>query len=128
MSRPRSIHRCLTALFVVMSLLLSQLALASYVCPGESNLAAMAEMAAAGEPCEGMDPAQPLLCYQYATDMSLSVEPMKAGTLLPPAVVQTVILSLLLPVQAREVPVQAVPERQHYPPERVFLATRRLRI
>lgn len=127
MSRPRSIHRCLTALFVVMSLLLSQLALASYVCPGESNSAAMAEMAA-GVPCEGMDPAQPLLCYQYATDMSLSVEPMKAGTLLPPAVVQTVILSLLLPVQAREVLVRAVPERQHYPPERVFLATRRLRI
>ncbi len=128
MFRPRSIHRCLTALFVVMSLLLSQLALASYVCPGESNPAAMAEMVGAGEPCEGMDPVQPLLCYQHTADMSLSIEPMKVSTLLPPAVVQTVIFSLLLPVEAREVPVQAVPERQHYPPERVFLATRRLRI
>lgn len=64
----------MTAFFVVVSLLFSQLALAGYVCPGTPDTEAMAEMMASGAPCEGMDLAQPLLCFQHAADLSLSFE------------------------------------------------------
>ena len=40
-------HRLTTTFFVVLSLLFSQLALANYVCPGQADAAAMAEMMAA---------------------------------------------------------------------------------
>jgi hypothetical protein len=80
----------MTAFLVVLSLLFSQLALASYVCPGASDTGSMAEMMATGEPCEGMDVAQPVLCYQHAADMSLSFEPVKVATPSLPAIVQVV--------------------------------------
>lgn len=42
--RRRSIHRCLTSAFVVVSLLFSQVASARDLCPGAMAVAAMAEM------------------------------------------------------------------------------------
>ncbi|RQO39671.1 hypothetical protein DBV14_30740 [Variovorax sp. KBW07] len=123
-----SLHRCMTTFLVVLSLLFSQLALAGYVCPGVPVAPAMAEMMAAGEPCEGMDTAQPVLCYQHAADMSLSFEPVKLATPSLPAIVQMLVVPLVLVSQGHALPVQAVPERQHPPPDPVFLATRRLRV
>jgi hypothetical protein len=127
MFRPRSIHRRVAAFFVVLSLLFSQLALASYVCPGAAELDAMAEMMAAGEPCEGMDSAQPVLCHQHAADMSLSFEPVKVATPSLPAVVQMLVLPLVPLSEVRDLPLQFEPE-QRPPPDPVFLATRRLRV
>lgn len=124
----RSYHRCMTAFFVVLSLLFSQLALASYVCPGVPDTDAMAEMTATGSPCEGMDMAQPVLCFQHAADLSLSFEPVKLTTPSLPAIVQVVIMPLVLATQGDALPRQAVPERQHPPPDPVFLATLRLRV
>jgi hypothetical protein len=118
----------MTAFLVVLSLLFSQLALASYVCPGASDTGSMAEMMATGEPCEGMDTAQPVLCYQHAADMSLSFEPVKVATPSLPAIVQLVVMPLVLVSEGHALPVQAEPERQHPPPEPVFLATLRLRV
>ena len=40
----RRIHRLTTAFCVVLSLLFSQLALASYVCPEQTEVAAMSEV------------------------------------------------------------------------------------
>ncbi|MCY1218489.1 hypothetical protein D9M72_304380 [compost metagenome] len=125
----RSLHRCTTAIFVVLSLLFSQLALAGYVCPGASdNPGSMADMMASGEPCEGMDMAQPVLCFQHAADLSLSFEPVKLTTPSLPAIVQLVVMPLVLASEGHVLPPQAVPERQHPPPDPVFLATRRLRV
>ena len=51
MSGYRLPRRCMTAFLVVLSLLFSQLALASYVCPGAADAASTAGMAMApGEP------------------------------------------------------------------------------
>jgi len=128
MAHRRTLHGCLTTFFVVLSLLFSQLALASYVCPGVQDADSMAEMMAAGAPCEGMDMAQPVLCFQHAADMSLSFEPVKLATPSLPATVQIVVMPLVLVSEGHALPRQAVPERQHPPPDPVFLATRRLRV
>lgn len=128
MARRRSLHRCLTAFAVVLSLLFSQLALAAYVCPGVPDTQAMAEIVASAAPCEGMDMAQPVLCFQHAADLSLSFEPVKLATPSLPAIVQIVVMPLVLVSEGHALPRQAEPERQHPPPEPVFLSTRRLRV
>ncbi|MGJ7491386.1 hypothetical protein [Variovorax sp. ZT4R33] len=124
----RHLHCCLTSIFVVVSLLFSQLALAGYVCPGVPDTDAMAEMMATGAPCEGMDTAQPVLCFQHAADMSLSFEPVKLTTPSLPAIVQLVVMPVALVSESHALPQQAVPEWQHPPPDPVFFATRRLRV
>ena len=124
----RHVHRCMTAFTVVISLLFSQLALASYVCPGADDTAAMAEMMATGAPCEGMDAVQPVLCHQYAADMSLSFEPVKLATPSLPAIVQVLVVPLLLEAQlSAAFPVAATPELRP-PPDPLFLSTLRLRV
>jgi hypothetical protein len=128
MARRLSFHRCMTTFSVVLALLFSQLALASYVCPAVPDTDSMAEMMATGAPCEGMDMAQPVLCFQHAADMSLSFEPVKLATPSLPAIVQLVVMPLVLVSEGHALPQQAVPERQHPPPDPVFLATRRLRV
>ena len=118
----------MTMFFLVLSLLFSQLALASYVCPAEADVASMSEMMAMGEPCSGMDQAQPVLCHQHAADMSQSFEPVKMVTPSLPAIVQVVVVPVVLVAQGCNLPLHAAPERQHPPPNPVFLATRRLRV
>ncbi len=118
----------MTSLFVVVSLLFSQLVLASYVCPGVPDTDAMAEMMATGAPCEGMDTMQPVLCFQHAADMSLSFESVKLTTPSLPAIVQLVVMPVVLASEGYSVPRQAMLEWQHPPPDPVFLATRRLRV
>jgi hypothetical protein len=124
----RHLHRCMTAFAVVLALLFSQLALAGYVCPGTPDAESMTQMMAAGTPCEGMDTVQPVLCFQHAADLSLSFEHLKLTTPSLPAIVQVVVMPLVLAAQGEAFPPQAVPERQHPPPDPVFLATRRLRV
>ena len=121
-------HRCMTAFAVVLALLFSQLALASYVCPGAADATAMAEMMAAGEPCDGMDSAQPVLCHQHAADMSLSFEPVKVATPSLPAIVQVLVVPLLMEAQlAAATPIAVAPELRP-PPDPLFLSTLRLRV
>lgn len=118
----------MTAFAVVLSLLFSQLALASYVCPGASDAAAVAEMMASGEPCEGMDSAQPVLCHQYSAAMSLSYEPVKVASPSLPAVIQVLVVPLVQEAQrAAACPVACPPELRP-PPDPVFLSTGRLRV
>ena len=118
----------MTALFVVMSLLFSQLALAAYVCPEETDLAAMAETMASGEPCEGMDPVQPALCAEHSAGTAQSFEPIKLPTPSLPVVVQVLELPLVLDaVAASTIPKVARPEARP-PPDPLFLSTLRLRV
>jgi hypothetical protein len=124
----RSVHRLTTTFFVVLSLLFSQLALANYVCPGQADAAAMAEMMAAGEPCEGMDHAQPVLCHQHSTGAAQSFEAVKLPTASQPMVVQMLVLPLVLDaVEAETLPATSAPEARP-PPDPVFLSTLRLRV
>ncbi|WP_172222153.1 hypothetical protein [Caenimonas soli] len=124
----RPSRRFLTTFLVVVSLLFSQLALANYVCPGEQDMAAMAEMMAAGEPCEGMDAAQPVLCHQYSASAAQAVEQLKVVTPTLPALVQVLFLPVLnLSAQALALPVSAEPEVRP-PPDPLFLSTLRLRV
>jgi hypothetical protein len=127
MSR-RSIHRLTTTFFVVLSLLFSQLALANYVCPGQVDAAIMAEMMAAGEPCEGMDQAQPVLCRQHSADAAQSFEAVKLPAVSLPMVVQVIVLPLVLEaVEAEALPAASAPEARP-PPDPNFLSTLRLRV
>jgi hypothetical protein len=119
----------MTAFVVVLSLLVAQLAVASYVCPAQADAAAMAAMMAAGQPCEGMDQAQPTLCHQHAAAAAQSFESVKklpAASL--PAIVQMLVLPS--PLEARSatpLPVAtANPVRP--PPDPLFLSTLRLRV
>ena len=118
----------MNALAVVISLLFSQLALASYVCPGASDAEAMAEMMATGKPCEGMDAAQPVLCHQYATNMPLSFEPVKLATPSLPAILQVLVVPLLFDAQLAIATAVATPPELRPPPDPVFLSTLRLRV
>lgn len=127
MSR-RSLHRLTTAILVVLSLLFSQLALANYVCPGETNAAAMADMMDAGEPCEGMDPTQPVLCHQHSADAAQTFEAVKLPAVSQPMVVQVLLLPLVLgAIEAATLPISSAAEERP-PPDPVFLSTLRLRV
>ena len=124
----RQRSRCLTLLLLVTALLFSQLALASYVCPGLSAEERMSERMASGLPCDGDDPSLPVLCHQHATDASQSFELAKVATPSIPAIVQVLVLPSL-PDWARSLipPFGDQPEAQP-PPDPLFLQTLRLRV
>ena len=124
----RPLHRLATALFVVMSLLFSQLAMASYSCPAVAQPAAMAALMASGAPCDGMDAAQPALCHQQATGAPQSFDAVKVPVPSLPMVIQVLQLPLVLDAaEAVAVPAADTPEARP-PPAPLFLATLRLRV
>ena len=111
-----------------MALLFSQLALASYVCPGLSAATRMSESMAAGMPCDGDDPSLPVLCHQHAADASQSFEMAKVAAPSFPIVVQMIVLPSLVDSAAGGViPFSGRPEAQP-PPDPLFLQTLRLRV
>ena len=117
-----------TIVFVVLSLLIAQLALANYLCPADAPPQGMAAMMAAGVPCEEMDRTQPALCHQHAADPGQVVQ--AAQVLAPslPVVIQVLaVRPVLLATDAVAVPRASTPEAQP-PPDPIFLATLRLRV
>lgn len=124
----RPFHRLTTTFCVVFALLFSQLALAGYVCPAQAEAPAMAEMMASGEPCEGMDQAQPGLCHQHAAGAAQSFEAVKLPAASAPMLMQVLVLPLVLEESAADVlPSTSAPEA-HPPPDPLFLSTLRLRV
>jgi hypothetical protein len=124
----RRVLRLTTALFAALSLLFAQLALASYVCPQQADVGAMAAMMEAGQPCDGMDPQQPALCHQHCADPAKTAEAVKLPVVAQPAIVQVLELPLVREVEAsRAVPPTAYAEA-HPPPDPLFLCTLRLRV
>lgn len=115
----------MTSTFVIVSLLFSQLALANYVCPAAGPVSAMP---AGGAPCEGMDPAAPVLCHQYANDASQSFELAKAPTPTLPIVVQVIVLPT--PLDSSPATARTIADRPELrpPPDPLFLQTLRLRV
>ena len=128
MQTHRQRSRCVTSLIVVMALLFSQFALATYVCPGLSVEARMTEKMASGMPCDGDDPATPVLCHQHATDASQSFEMAKVAAPSLPTVVHMLVLSGLHDwARPLVVPFGERPEARP-PPDPLFLQTLRLRV
>ncbi|MDL2339578.1 MAG: hypothetical protein QFE16_17230 [Pseudomonadota bacterium] len=112
----------------MLALLFSQLALAHYVCPGQDNTQTMAAMMASGEPCEGMDPAQPALCHQHSAGAAQSFEVVKLPAASLPAFVQVLILPLVPDAdQSVAAPITSTPDARP-PPDPLFLSTLRLRV
>ncbi|MCA0177157.1 MAG: hypothetical protein LCH73_12865 [Proteobacteria bacterium] len=125
---PRRFHRQTTTFLMVLSLLFAQLALAAYVCPVVTEALAMADMRMADQPCDGMDPLQPVLCHDHMADAGQTFEAVKVPTASLPAIVQVLALPLVLDADAaRAVPMAATPEARP-PPDPLFLATLRLRV
>jgi len=125
----RRLHRLTTTFFVAVSLLFSQLALANYVCPGATDAVVMAEMTAAGVPCDGMDQAQPTLCHQHSAGVAQSFEAVKVPAPSLPAIVQVLVVPLVLDaVEAVDAPLAATGSDEHPPPDPLFLSTLRLRV
>lgn len=124
----RPFQRLTTTFCVVLSLLFSQLALASYSCPGQVDVEAMASMMAKGEPCEGMDQTQPTLCHQHSANAAQSFEAVKVPTASLPVIVQVLELPLVLDAdEAAALPIATTPEARP-PPDPLFLSTQRLRV
>ncbi|NUZ08902.1 hypothetical protein [Piscinibacter koreensis] len=116
-----------TILLVVFSLLMSQLALANYLCPAETPPQDMAAMMAAGVPCEDMDASQPTLCHQHAADPGQLAHAAQVVAPSLAAVIQVLVLRPLLFTDAVPIPHASTAEAQP-PPDPIFLATLRLRV
>lgn len=134
----RQARRLTTTMFVVLSLLFSQLALANYVCPPAAPVqsAPMPTEMTVGEPCESMgmeagkamDLDQPVLCHQHCVNAAQSFDPVQVPTVSLPAVVQVLFVPLLLDASASESIVFAHAGRERPPPDPLFLSTLRLRV
>ena len=122
----RCAQRMITIWFVVLSLLFSQFALASYVCPRQVDTTAMVAMMEAGMPCEGADEQQPALCHQHAADLVKSFEAVKLPNVWLPVVVQMLELPPELDASAARAVGWTVAWQP--PPDPLFLSTLRLRI
>ncbi len=116
-----------TILFVVFSLLMTQLALANYLCPAEAPPQGMAVKMAAGVPCDEMDVSQPTLCHQHTFDPSQMVQAAQVLSPSVPAVIQVLVIRPVLFTDAIAIPRESTPEAQP-PPDPIFLATLRLRV
>lgn len=123
----RARHRLTTTVLVVLTLLFAQWVLASYVCPAQAQRGEMAQMMAAGEPCQGMDPAQPVLCHQHAADASQSFESPQALVASLPVNVRVLLLPMV-PLTAQGAAVWAGMLEDQPPPDPLFLSTGRLRV
>ena len=124
----RKSQRLTTTLFVVLSLLFSQLVLAQYVCPQQADVRVMAAMMEAGQPCEGMDTQQPALCHEHSANPAKTFEAVKLPAVVLVAVIQVLELPFVLDaLEAHAVPATASSE-VHPPPDPLFLTTLRFRV
>lgn len=131
----RSAQRLGITLCMVLSLLFSQLALASYVCPADPSGAgdpATMEMAP-GQPCEGMHGTQgasqqPVLCHQHCVNAPQSFDPVQPPAASLPAVVHVHVAPLLLDTGSVASSAAADIDRARPPPDPLFLSTLRLRV
>jgi hypothetical protein len=99
--KPSRSTRLVAAVIAVISLLFTQLALASYACPGVTTPARMTMAAAdngmAGmDHCTGMDKAQPTLCHAHTHADPQSLNKPDLPSVLPFVVIGPVLSVILL--------------------------------
>jgi len=88
----------------------------------------MSERMAAGMPCDGDDPATPVLCHQHATDAAQSFEMAKVAAPSLPAVVQVLVLPSMHDWASRLVVLFGQRPEAWPPPDPLFLQTLRMRV
>ena len=125
--RHRHAHRLAIGSLVALSLLFSQLAWARYPCAGQNDRAAMARMMAAGQPCEGMDGAQPTLCDGVSPSAATWWEAIKVPVPALAIVIQVLTFPVVPEADATDALVTGIPEARP-PPDPLFLSTLRLRV
>lgn len=132
MSR-RATQRLTITLWVVLSLLFSQLALANYVCPptAEAQSEAMALSMARGEPCDSMamdrDVGQPVLCHQHCLSAPQSSDFPPAPAVSLPLALWVLVVPLLTEATEDIAVLRAEVGQTRPPPDPLFLSTLRLR-
>jgi uncharacterized membrane protein YczE len=113
------------AIFLMLTIVSSGMAMASYVCPQLS--AVSNERMMVGMPCAGMDKEKPVHCAQSHSSAQLALEHLAETPVFVPATVFTV-----LPVQPIVADVVPVPVGADIPPDQgadpPYLRTQRLRI
>ena len=130
----RVTQRLTITLWVVLSLLFSQLALANYVCPpmADAQSEAMSLSMARGEPCESMamdrDVGQPVLCHQHCLNAPQSLDSPPTPVASLPAVFWVLVVPLLTEAIENVASHSAEVGRTRPPPDPVFLSTLRLRV
>ncbi len=99
--KPSRSTRLVAAIIAVISLLFTQLALASYVCPGTTTpermtIAAVDNGMAGMDHCTGMDKAQPTLCHAHIHSDPQSLNKPDLPSVLPLLVIGPVLSVVLL--------------------------------
>lgn len=99
--KPSRSTRLVAAVIAVISLLFTQLALASYACPGVTTPARMTMAAADNgmadmDHCTGMDKAQPSLCHAHTHSDPQSLNKPDLPSVLPLLVIGPVLSVILL--------------------------------
>lgn len=99
--KPSRPTRFVAAVIAVISLLFTQLALASYVCPGTTKPARMAMAAASNgmagmDHCTGMDKVQPTLCHAHTHSDPQSLNKPDLPSVLPFLVIGPALSVILL--------------------------------
>jgi hypothetical protein len=130
----RATQRLTITLWVVFSLLFSQLVLANYVCPptADAHSEAMALSMARGEPCESMamdrDVGQPVLCHQHCLNAPQSSDSPLVPVVSLPAVWWALVVPLLTEAIEDIAILRAEVGQTRPPPDPIFLSTLRLRV
>lgn len=130
----RVTQRLTITLWVVLSLLFSQLVLANYVCPptADAQSEAMALSMARGEPCESMamdrDVGQPVLCHQHCLNAPQSSDSPLVPVVSLPAVWWALVVPLLTEAIEDIAILRAEVGQARPPPDPIFLSTLRLRV
>lgn len=132
----RPVHRLAITMFVMLAMLFSQLALATYACPTaeteRGKAASMTMEMPAGMPCDGMgmqmDDEQPVLCHQHCTNAAQSFDPVQLPTLAAASVVQVLVVPLVSDVTAGHAGPRPAVLEPRPPPDPLFLSTLRLRV
>lgn len=130
----RATQRLTITLWVVFSLLFSQLVLANYVCPptADAQSEAMALSMARGEPCESMamdrDVGQPVLCHQHCLNAPQSSDSPLVPVVSLPAVWWALVVPLLTDAIEDIAILRAEVGQTRPPPDPIFLSTLRLRV
>ncbi len=114
--------------FLVLLPLFSQLALAQYVCPQQLDIEVMAAMMESGQPCDGMDQDQAVLCHQHSADPAKTFQAVKLAVVSQPLVTPVHQLRMVVEAQvASAIPPPLTSEAQP-PPAPLFLSTLRIRV
>jgi hypothetical protein len=124
----RPFHRLAFTLFVILSLLSSQLAMAGHACAMPGPAPASDLTMPAGHPCEHARKLQAALCHGHCAGLLQLHEVVKTPTPSLPMIVQALEMPRVAEPASAPVVASSVAPELRPPPDPVFLSTLRLRV